>query len=68
MYYWYIYSIFFLDTETVMHTTLLLCQATVLNIAFNSYNNSLLIILMSNNVSYICLQNDLRQNIKQLEN
>ena len=32
---------------------LILFQATVLNVAFNSYNKSLLVIMMSNNVSMV---------------
>lgn len=33
----------------LLHTMLILCQATVLNVAFNSHNKALLTIMMSNN-------------------
>lgn len=42
---------FSLNTDSVLHSLLVLFQATTLNVAFNSNNKSLLIIMMSNNVS-----------------
>lgn len=47
-----LYEIFiFLNRAPVLHSLLVLFQATTLNVAFNSNNKSLLIIMMSNNVS-----------------
>ena len=44
-----------LTNISVIHTLLILFQATVLNVAFNSHNKALLTIMMSNNVSVINL-------------
>ena len=47
-----------LTNISVIHTLLILFQATVLNVAFNSHNKALLTIMMSNNVSvinFLCL-------------
>ena len=38
---------------TVLHSMLVLLQASALNVAFNSHNKALLTILISNNVSII---------------
>lgn len=40
-----------LDKTQVIHTLLILFQATVLLVAFNSHNKALLTVMMSNNVS-----------------
>ena len=40
---------------TVLHAGLVLFQATTLNVAFNSHNKALLTIMMSNNVSGLCI-------------
>lgn len=45
-----VYNDFLMDIS-VLHSLLVLFQATTLNVAFNSNNKSLLIIMMSNNVS-----------------
>lgn len=37
---------------TDLHSLLVLIQATILNVAFNSSNRALLVIMMSNNVSF----------------
>lgn len=40
-----------LTSSTVMHSILILFQATTLNVAVNANNKALLTIMMSNNVS-----------------
>ena len=42
-------------TYVVLHTILVLLQATTLNVAVNSANKALLTIMMSNNVNEICI-------------
>lgn len=44
---------FFLTKYSVLHSLLVLFQATTLNVAINSNNKALLTIMMSNNVSYL---------------
>lgn len=44
--------VFFLSlSSSVLHSILIMVQASTLNVAFNSHNKSLLTIMMSNNVS-----------------
>lgn len=42
---------YFLNNLSVLHSLLVLCQATTLNVAINSNNKALMTIMMSNNVS-----------------
>jgi hypothetical protein len=42
-----------LNYDTVLHSVLVLFQATTLNVAINSNNKALLTIMMSNNVSSV---------------
>lgn len=44
-----------LDKTQVIHTLLILFQATVLLVAFNSHNKALLTVMMSNNVSTLSI-------------
>lgn len=47
----FIHPLFFLNFCLVLHTVLVLLQATTLNVAINSSNKALLTIMMSNNVT-----------------
>lgn len=51
IYTWILWSMDSLISLLVIHTLLILFQATVLLVAFNSHNKALLTVMMSNNVS-----------------
>lgn len=48
-----------------MHTLILLCETTTLNVAFNSHNKALLTIMLSNNVIFKLIFNTFKLNVKQ---
>ncbi|CAJ0929745.1 unnamed protein product, partial [Mesorhabditis belari] len=48
-FFWTLLHFFFAVGYAISHTFLVLLQATTLNVAFNSHNQSLLMIMMSNN-------------------